>query len=278
MKNILVPIDFSRLSLHALHHAERLAINARAGITLLHVIEPYVDVLVRDSAMLAAAARVEKELQTESAKRLQKIANALSMRTKLRVGSRVLIGSVGRTIRRTAADTRADLIIMGTHGVSGFFESLIGSNTYRVATLSRVPVMSVHRRMRAEGYKHIIYLVRVNVRAMNKMPYAIAFAKLFNAQIHILGLLHSEKAHQHEMRLKCKAIKDRIAENGVTAKISFTFGEEFAEAAMRYTKKYSGALMVINQDDDFRIVEMFTGTFTKRVFQKALVPVLSVPR
>ncbi len=36
--------------------------------------------------------------------------------------------------------------------------------------------------------------------------------------------------------------------------------------------------MVISQDSDFRIVEMFSGTFTKKILHKALSPVLIVPR
>jgi nucleotide-binding universal stress UspA family protein len=277
IKNILVPLDFSPLSLHALNHAERLSRLSHAHITLLHVIEPFGSGF-GTSGMLATAMRLERELQIQSAKRLQKIARTAMQSTKGYVDTAAIIGPIASTITRAAAETKANLIIMGTHGASGFVENLIGSNTYRVATLSRIPVLSVHKPVGRSGHGNLVYPVRVETRAMDKFPYALTFARLFNARVHVVGHLPAGNKQQAEkIRALCVLIEKKFAGLGLATKRAFTTSDEFPEAIVRYANVYPGSLVVIMQDHDFHLVEIFRGSFTKKMLHKVLSPVLTVP-
>jgi nucleotide-binding universal stress UspA family protein len=277
IKNILVPLDFSALSLHAVNHAERIARLIRARITLLHVVEPFGDA-VGTSGMLATAMRLERELQIQSAKRLQKIARTAMQTTKGQIDTAAIIGPIASTITRAATETKANLIIMGTHGASGFVENLVGSNTYRVATLSRIPVLSVHKPVERSGYSNLIYPVRGKAGAIEKFPYALTFARLFNARVHVVGHLPAGNKQQAEkIRALCVLIEKKFAGLGLATKRAFTTSDEFAEAIIRYANVYSGSLVVILQDYDFRLVEVFKRSFTKKMLHKVLSPVLTVP-
>jgi nucleotide-binding universal stress UspA family protein len=190
----------------------------------------------------------------------------------------VEVGRVAPAVKKAAREVRADLIIMGTHGASGFVENLLGSNTYRIASLTSVPLVSIHRKMRQSGYSHIVYPVREEARALDKFAHALAFARLFKARVHILGLLHPEqKEREKNMRAQCVSVRKRFKSNGVTAIMKFTYSEFFPDAIIRYAHAHSGPLVVTIQDADFHLVEIFQGTFTKRVLHSILSPVLVIP-
>jgi hypothetical protein len=104
------------------------------------------------------------------------------------------------------------------------------------------------------------------------------FAKLFKARVQIIGLLKSgQKRQETEMRAQCAAVQTQFAAHAVAATITFTDRGFFPDAAMRFAHTHSGSLVVIVQDADFHLVEVFQGTFTKRVLHRVFSPVLTVP-
>jgi nucleotide-binding universal stress UspA family protein len=275
---ILVPLDFSLLSLHALYHAERIAATTQASITLLHVVKPIVDA-VGTSGMMSNALRFEKELQADGLRRLQKIAHVAMRRTPVHIEARVALGKIGSTIMSAAKSIGASIIIMGTHGASGFFEKLLGSNTYNVATLSDLPVMCVHKRPVALSYRNVIFPVREHSQSMKKFPYALELAKTFASRVHIVGQEQANNSKNSvKLRQTCDMIEERFLANGIKAKIAFTSSDQFAETIIRYAQMYVGSVVVILQDHDFNLVDVFGGSFSKKVLHKALSPVLTIPK
>ncbi len=75
IKNVLVPTDFSRIARHGLHHAERIAKNAKARITLLNVVEP-IGRAASTSGMLGVCDRLEKKAREANQKKLERITAA----------------------------------------------------------------------------------------------------------------------------------------------------------------------------------------------------------
>lgn len=207
---------------------------------------------------------------------LRKIARFSSVRSKVPVDSLVEFGDVGKTIVEIGTKINADLIIMGTHGASGFVEELLGSTTYHVSTLATIPVMSVHRGAGRLGYGHVVYPVREETRAMEKFPYALAYAQMGNARVDVVGFLRLGQAQRmKKMRALCASIKREFKRFGIVARTVYTSNEHFADGTIRYV--YPNSLVVIFQDADFRLVDMFRKSFTKRILHKTLSPVLTVP-
>jgi nucleotide-binding universal stress UspA family protein len=276
--HILVPTDFSPISRAGLHHAERLAKLVRAEITLVNVIEP-MEGSVGTSGMLRRSVELEKKAQKVNRRRLERIARTVEKRSGVPVRALVTVGRVARVLREFTAKGRADLIVMGTHGASGFVENLLGSNTYRVTSLTDVPLLGVHRKMAPSGYRHIVYPVRDQTRAWDKFPHAVFFAKLFRAPVRIVGLLRpEEKAHERAMRAQCAAIARKFAKQRIRAGTEFTAATFFPDAIIRYAHARPASLVVVVQSADFHLVELFQGTFTKRVLHSILSPVLVVPQ
>ncbi|MCY4513725.1 MAG: universal stress protein [Candidatus Tectomicrobia bacterium] len=136
-QHLLVPIDFSQDSEHAVDSAVGLAQQFQARVTLLHV------VYVPEAAEVNLAAYMDKirsEADQSMASRLKRVQDA-----GIDAEALTVIGPPSQRIVDTARDRHADLIVMGTHGRTGLQHMLIGSVAERVVRLAPCPVMVVPR-------------------------------------------------------------------------------------------------------------------------------------
>jgi universal stress protein A len=131
---ILCPIDFDGNSLDALRLARRIAEQDRATLYLLHVV-PLQDPLVMSAP--AITQRDEKYARTE----LQKVSNA----ELAGVDRQVLLrfGHPAEEIVAAATETKADLLVMATHGRTGVSHFILGSVAEKVVRESPCPVLTV---------------------------------------------------------------------------------------------------------------------------------------
>jgi nucleotide-binding universal stress UspA family protein len=144
-KTILVPHDFSTSANHATAIARDEAKVHGGTLVLLHVVDlPYQ--LGPDSVIVpneTGAPVTIKEYALQSAEaHLQDIANRLASDGVTARGV-VVIGVPVDEINRAAHDHHADLIVMGTHGRTGFRHFMAGSVTERVVRSSKVPVLTI---------------------------------------------------------------------------------------------------------------------------------------
>jgi nucleotide-binding universal stress UspA family protein len=138
VRRILCPVDFSPPSEAALDFAVDLAKTLGAEIHLLHVYQLPVYALP-DGAMLAGpelTTRVTTELQTA-------LTNLAKTRSEVSPKTHLVEGVPYREIVRMADELDTDLIVMGTHGRTGFRHFLLGSVAERVVRSARVPVVTV---------------------------------------------------------------------------------------------------------------------------------------
>lgn len=138
VRRILVPVDFSDASKMAVRHAKERARPDGAQLDLLHVLEQvvYPSVYGVDPAHLATQevlARVEKTLGDIA----REDAGYDRVQTSVKVGYAPL------TILDYVEDNEIDLIVIATHGRTGFDRVLLGSVAERVIRRSPVPVFVV---------------------------------------------------------------------------------------------------------------------------------------
>jgi nucleotide-binding universal stress UspA family protein len=141
-KRILVATDFDEAAESALDLAVDLAKKHGATITLLHAYEvplytysgaPPVPVDYWTPIRNAASQRLEAAV-AELVKRSPEAKGMLSQ------------GSAWEQILQAADETKADLIVMGTHGRRGLTHAVLGSVAEKVVRLSPVPVLTVRRK------------------------------------------------------------------------------------------------------------------------------------
>jgi universal stress protein A len=138
LKNILVPLDFSEMSLKSLQYAVPLAKQFGAKVTLLHVLKA--SAYFKDADYLAYLERekllvIEKQLE-------EMIPPGLPVETAVRQSF------VFEAILEVAREIEADLIITTTHGYTGLKHLFKGSTAENVVRRAPCPVLVVHENER----------------------------------------------------------------------------------------------------------------------------------
>jgi nucleotide-binding universal stress UspA family protein len=141
-KHILVPTDGAALSLKAARSGARLAAALKARITLVYVIAPYVPPMSPDGMAFAAGyspKEYERDMRKVAARALDK-AVAAAGRSKCDRVVRVH-ANPWQAIIKAARSRKCDLIVMASHGRRGLAGLLLGSETQKVLTHSKTPVL-----------------------------------------------------------------------------------------------------------------------------------------
>ena len=148
---ILVPTDFSTTADAALDYAYVLAERFGAPIELLHVLDdPFVADGMAAEAYISEAPVLRSAMLREAQERLRH--RAATREGVPHIDTEVLFGNGARTIAEYAAERGVDLIVMGTHGRTGFAHLLLGSVAERLVRTAPCPVLTV-RHPEAKGYR-----------------------------------------------------------------------------------------------------------------------------
>jgi nucleotide-binding universal stress UspA family protein len=140
IRRILVPVDFSECSTNALTMAIELAVRFGAGLTLLHA-QPLPTYTFPDGVM-PLNPTVLREMERSVQEELERLAGRAHLH-QVPVRTQAGIGPPSDEIVRYAAEMRADLIVMGTHGRTGLRRALLGSVAEKVVRHAPCPVLTV---------------------------------------------------------------------------------------------------------------------------------------
>ncbi|WP_248924688.1 universal stress protein [Paenibacillus hamazuiensis] len=137
--NILVAFDGSDLSKKALKQAERLAVRHESGLEVLYVLNSPV-IVIGDGIFPAPEASRERYAEHN-----EKVMEAVNAELSDFRGAKVHIleGNPAKTILRLADRIGADLIVVGSRGLTGLNEFVLGSVSHNVVQHSKVPVLVV---------------------------------------------------------------------------------------------------------------------------------------
>ena len=142
-KHLLVPTDGSELSQHAARKASEFARALGAKVTFLYVQPDFPRPIVGEGAMIAPEGREEFQRGTEmQAARILQEATDIARELGLTVASHTEVNDAPHeVIIRCAEFYDCDLIFMASHGRRGIAGLLIGSETHKVLTHCKTPVL-----------------------------------------------------------------------------------------------------------------------------------------
>ncbi len=137
--SIVGSVDFSDHSVRALRHAIALAGHVLGRVTVIHVASP---LLVQAAKAAYDVAAINRETETE----LRALADDVATQAGAwapEVRTIISVGDPATEIIKRAEEDDADMIVMGTHGRSGYRKMFFGSVTEQVLRRSPVPVLAV---------------------------------------------------------------------------------------------------------------------------------------
>ena len=141
IKSILAPTDFSTHAEHALKYAGELAKNLKAKMYVLHVAE-YSNVGGDPDATELLIPNYIPELEKKGKDQLDQITRRLR-EVGVDAHSVFVAGRAYQDIARMAKELNVDLIVLGTHGRTGFSHLFFGSTAEKVVRLCPCPVLTV---------------------------------------------------------------------------------------------------------------------------------------
>lgn len=275
IEKILIPIDFSETSMLAIEHAAFTAQLFKADLVLLHVIENHWEKF----NVVTPELRIEEPTGIAQAieKRLENI--AADIRSKYGVKSTCITasGTIFSEVNAVSKEQNIDLIVVGTHGNSGFVEFFIGSNTFKIASQSECPVISIQGHAKKIGFQQILLPIDLSVHSRQKVHQAIVIAKHFGSTIHLLGLNDSdEESEMKKLELHLDKIEDIIQKNEIPLVRKMLKAQNQAKVTIDYSNEINADLIIIMTDQDENLMGRLMGSYAQQVINHSKIPVMSI--
>ncbi len=193
MKNILVPIDFSKASRNAAKYAVSLAKPFDAEVTFINVIPPAV---IIDDSFLAFVMTTQAEIVETNKQLMEKEVKALSKKYPDKITGLVKEGSTADIIREMAKAKQADLVVMGMKGKGkGKSHSVFGSTTTTIIRKFPFPVFVIPEKAEYKPIATVTFASDFDRKIeMNRYKLLLELAEKFNSQVHILNVQKNDSS------------------------------------------------------------------------------------
>ncbi len=188
IKTILVPTDFSEHADTAIETAEVLAKPVSALIHLLHVLHLPVQAVTPEMAVVPVG--FWQDLRAHAERKLDASRKAIEAKG-LRCTTEIIEDIPGFAIAAAAKRVKADLIVMGSRGLTGLKHALLGSVAERTVRTSECPVLTVkHDGTGALKLRKILVPMDFSKAAHRALEIAVEMAKSAGPAVHVI-LLHA---------------------------------------------------------------------------------------
>ena len=188
---ILCPVDFSESSTRALAHAAALTRWYEAHLTVLHVAPTFDPVQIRGDLGVPVEF-VTPVTREEVLSELSRILERSGVSPDAHLIAQA--GDASTTIVREALTTRADLIVIGTHGRRGFKRLLLGSVAETVLHEASCPVLTVSPHTEAASadvvtFKRILCPIDFSPPALQALGFALDLARQAGGRVTLLHVV-----------------------------------------------------------------------------------------
>jgi len=272
MKKILVPVDFSPNSEHALRFVCELNRKLKATVLLHHsfVIPVYateVPILIpTDAELLRSSEEGLQQLQT-------RFRNDYP---ETRFETIVTAGYAEEEITEVAHQHHADLIVMGTKGASGLREALIGTITASVLEKSTCPTIAIPSEATWKNFDRIVYATSYAEGDFANVEWLIDFARMLDAEVILLHVASDKNDKTYEFDA-IERFKTRLAEESHYAKLTLKLleGDEVYESMVRYMEEVKADMIAMTIHHRGALEKLFGRSLTKRMAYHTGIPLIA---
>jgi nucleotide-binding universal stress UspA family protein len=269
MKNFIVPIDFSDDSLKGLKLALLFSQKMPVNIQLVYV----------QHIISGLPGNVENEFKTSTEKFeeiVKKYSPMLGGDSKLRYI--IKKGKVWEEIVNQAESYTEATISTSTNGASGFEEFFIGSNAFRIISLSKRPVLAIRNGDVPSSISKIIMPIDITPDSRQKVDTTIELASLFGAEIHLVGLSTSGSFKVHfRLRSYLSQVSKIIAGKNIKFSSQMLSGKNPVELLVNYANSVKADMISIVSERGNSVSDLILGNATQELLNKSDIPVYAIP-
>ena len=276
---ILVPTDMSDFAKVALRYAVLFQEKLGSSLTLMFADEFYFPV---DLLELPMGYYLENAPDTKK-KLTEQLRDYVKANVPLGADAFIVQDAPARAIVSTAKDTRADLIVMGTHGRHGWRRALLGSVTESVLHDTDTPILTVTPSMMKGADKPQITRVLCPVNftrvARQSLSHACAISQAFGAELVVMYVAESvDEEHAPQIESAFSQWVDPHVQSHCSYHQLFATGDDAAAKVLETAAQLQVDLMVIGAQHRMFSEATVIGTTTERITRFAQCPVLTIIR
>lgn len=257
-KKIIVPWDFSDVAGYALEHAERIARSLDKNIELFHVVN-------------------KEELIAEKEAELRKIADEAFAKYGVKPTVKVMKGSIFTSISNYASDTKANMVIMGTHGIKGL-QKFMGSYALKVLLGSKVPFIVVQDKPSSDNkLSNIVFPIDFRGENKEKLYWAIYLGKYFNSKVHLFKYPVNDISLQKKVNINLNFAVKFLIQNSLDYEIHTSPKGEFGKETMKFAQDINADLILIVTTKNVNFIDFIFGSREQYIIaNSAHIPVMVV--
>lgn len=275
INNILVPTDFTACANNALQVAIGMANRHQAALHLLHAYELYLP--SSREQMIPFSYESNSELISIIKENLQKLKTEVAKSTSQNITVSAEIGSVSEEVNTYVSENDIDLVVMGTHGASGFKEYFIGTNTYDVIKVATCPVICVPSSFDQTKFHKVLYPIRAVVGAVDKYDFVKPILDKNDSRIHLLRIIHKDhEEERYKVNIDFEKIKDLVDYDSRFVTFDTIETTDIAETILNISNNKTYDLIIINATLDKKWYQFFKGNFTQTIINHCKIPIMAV--
>ncbi|MAN58779.1 MAG: universal stress protein UspA [Flavobacteriaceae bacterium] len=275
MKKILVPTDFSEYSEYALKVAATIARQQDADLVVVHMLGLSEAVISKDESREVMEALYYMKL---AEKRFDEYLDKPFLEG-LNIHTTVQNYKVFSELGGVAEEFNADLIVMGSHGSSGWDEVFVGSNTEKVVRTASVPVLVVKHDQANFTMDKVVFACDFRSESIPALAKARALCKTMGAQLQLLYVhLPAEQFRstaEVQERIETFFAKAGWNEPSLMDGIAFYSDYTVEDGLFSYSNKVGADVIGIPTHGRKGLAHFFSGSIGEDVVNHSDIPVIT---
>jgi len=237
---IIVPWDFSQVAENAFQHAVNISKALNRDILLLHIVAEKKDADVKQGEMEASSKKLGKEFGKKP-------------------HTQIVTGSIFHAIGETAKDLKAEMIIMGTHGMKGA-QKLFGSKALKVVVSSRIPFLVVQDKPLKDKIDTILLPIDFKRENKEKANWIYYLSRNFGSKFIILKSKAKDKGFKRKILSNIKYVETFLKGHDIQYEIVTSSGNQsFKKEIISFGKEHDADLILIMATRDIKWIDYMLG-------------------
>ncbi|MCO5247604.1 MAG: universal stress protein [Chitinophagales bacterium] len=265
MPQILVPFDHSDNAFIALQQAILIADHNGADVSLFHVI----NMLIGATTPMIWSDEDIQEIKESLLNKIEKAKSSLVLSRDVRVEVKIKKGDrIVDEVLSEVADSDTILIVMGTHGMTGIVDKVLGTNSLDVLKESKWPVMVVPNHWTA--------------RKIDEMIVATLYAELNDIYDSVISIQEFLKLPVRAVQLvsitETIDVSDKVVKGIPFKYVETKIENSLAQGLRDYTRDFQNSILVMHIQPRNFLQKIFQKSFTEDTVRVIEIPLLSIKK
>ncbi|GAA3581193.1 universal stress protein [Snuella lapsa] len=274
MKKIIVPIDFSEHSEYALKTAAQLAKQYDAEVLALHMLE-------MSDIMLTASEGLQNQKAAYFFKLAEQKFEAFLDKDYLKdikLTPIIKHFKVFSEVNDVAKKNDADLIVMGSHGVSGVKEFFIGSNTERVVRHADIPVLVVKNDVLKVSFNEVVFACDFSEESIRPYINAVNMFDKMRSKMHLVYVNLPNERFKSTDEIEADVVNFLKKADGNLSRynnVNYVSDYTAEEGILNFANKINADLIAIPTHGRKGLSHFFEGSIGEDITNHANLPVMT---